>query len=143
VADKKPRKPKAKKEIVEGGLTEPGLEIISSLVAELTTDIFVDVQDEAKQIAEGKAIFEKKYALIERLKSSVLTIEFTKVDGSTRVMNITLNDQIIGNKAKPSDEGANARLNQNPDLIVCWDVDHDGWRSFKVSSLKKINNQLV
>jgi hypothetical protein len=69
--------------------------------------------------------------LVQRMKSGIVEIEFTKKDGSTRVMRATLNEAFI---PKNEREGGSGRT-QNANLMSVYDVDADGWRSFNVSSL--------
>mgnify|MGYP003955706331 CR=1 FL=1 len=68
--------------------------------------------------------------LAELLRQGVVRVNFEKSDGSIREMNCTLHES----KLPPPKPGATARP-PKPDLMVCWDVDADGWRSFKLSRL--------
>lgn len=67
--------------------------------------------------------------LLESLKSGVVTVKFTKADGSERTMNATLSHSIIGNSMPMT--GAPTRERINPSLLVVWDVDASGWRSIR------------
>jgi hypothetical protein len=64
-----------------------------------------------------------KDAILVHLKSGITNLKFEKKDGELRETN-------------PNPHGG------NPDLVVCWDVDQVGWRSFNVSSLKEYNGKV-
>ena len=70
--------------------------------------------------------------ILKQLYRGVVNFTFTKADGELREMNATLSSQLIEtNQLKES----NPNPPSNDDLIVCWDTDKKGWRSFKVSTL--------
>lgn len=73
--------------------------------------------------------------LVDRLKESVITVTFTKVDGSERTMTCTLlpsylPEQYRNNAPILSEEVGN--------VISVWDVNAGGWRSFRIDSVKSI-----
>jgi hypothetical protein len=72
--------------------------------------------------------------LSELLKNNVMTVTFTKVDGTERTMRCTLLPEYLppetGNKQLLT-EGARNNLS-------VWDVKAGGWRSFRVDSVKNI-----
>lgn len=72
------------------------------------------------------------------LREEVATVTFTKTDGSERVMKCTLDPSyippVIVDESKPKKE-----RKENPDLILVWDTENSGWRSFKLSSIKTID----
>ncbi|NTU49750.1 MAG: DUF2693 domain-containing protein [Desulfobulbaceae bacterium] len=80
--------------------------------------------------------------LIKRLKFGVVEVEFIKKDGSPRVMQATLAPELLPPIAEgeESEESTN-RLKKNDggnlDLINCFDIEAQGWRCFKISSLTK------
>ena len=84
----------------------------------------------------------EKTAVIERsellnvLHMGILEVEFIKKDGPTRVMQATLAPELLppikdGEAMPRSNEGG------NPDLVNVFDVEAQGWRCFKISSLTK------
>jgi hypothetical protein len=77
-----------------------------------------------------------KEELIALLKISDLEVSFTKVDGSKRVMNCTLRESAIPDAPKTESVGLERKINNN--VVSVWDLDNDGWRSFKIDSLEKI-----
>lgn len=70
----------------------------------------------------------EKQQLVEALKKGSVTVTFTKVNtGEIRVMPCTLNPEVL------SANGIDVSVeNQNPesDLIACWALDKNAWRSF-------------
>ena len=68
------------------------------------------------------------------LTEGVAEITFTKVDGTERTMKCTLNSKIVPqviNEKEPA-----KTKTQNPDVISVWDVEKEGWRSFRWNSIK-------
>lgn len=84
-----------------------------------------------------------KYALKEQLENGVVTVVFEKADGTERTMRCTLSDLYVpqvepqmlseydGNVAKP------ARV-LNDSVQRVWDIDSNGWRSFRLDSVKQV-----
>lgn len=81
-----------------------------------------------------------KYALKEDLKNGVVTVVFEKKDGTERTMRATLSDLYVpqvlseydGQVAKP------AARQLNDDVQPVWDIDANGWRSFRYDSVKTL-----
>jgi hypothetical protein len=78
-----------------------------------------------------------KENLIELLKTNVVTVTFTKVDGTERTMKCTLLGEYVPNA------GSGQMLlqeNRGGDTnISVWDTEVSGWRSFRVGSVKSIS----
>jgi len=73
-----------------------------------------------------------KEKLKQLLQKNVLEIKFKKIDGSERIMNCSLIQEIIPisenktpKKAKP----------ENENVLAVWDLEKDAFRSFRVDSL--------
>jgi hypothetical protein len=63
-------------------------------------------------------------------------LKFTKADGTARVMRATRNPTVIPDEFLPKESAA---LKAESDQTVrCFDVEAEGWRSFRVDSLIKI-----
>lgn len=78
--------------------------------------------------------------VIMQMKSGVVNFKFEKADGELREMNATLADSQI-------DARFQKNTNPNPstnseELVVCWDIDKNGWRSFNLSTLKEYNGKV-
>jgi hypothetical protein len=63
------------------------------------------------------------------LKTSTVTVTFTKADGSKRVMNCTTCVDIIPVQYIPV--VTKTKINSDPDLFKVFDVDISAWRSFR------------
>lgn len=72
--------------------------------------------------------------LIKALVSNVVTVQFTKADGSVRDMVCTLREDSI----QPVN-GSSSRSDDN--IVVVWDLEKDAWRSFKLD--KVINYEVA
>jgi len=84
-----------------------------------------------------------KYSLKEQLKNGVVTVTFEKKDGTDRTMRCTLSDMYVpqvepvmlseydGNVPKKS-----RQLNDSVQSV--WDIDENGWRSFRLDSVKQV-----
>ena len=69
------------------------------------------------------------------LKEGVVTVVFEKQDGTDRVMKCTLSEDII--PALDTTAVKQKRI-QNPDVLAVWDIEANGWRSFRFDSIKSI-----
>tara|TARA_R110001632_G_scaffold201306_1_gene324282 strand:- start:85 stop:336 length:252 start_codon:yes stop_codon:yes gene_type:complete len=71
--------------------------------------------------------------LTELLKNTVVEVEFMKVNGDLRKMKCTKNLNSIPSEKHPNGEGVTL---VNDSVIRVYDVDADGWRSFRADSVK-------
>lgn len=81
-----------------------------------------------------------KHELKEYLQNGVVTVVFTKVDGTERTMKCTLLPEYM-----PATVAQGQQLlvesqskYENPNTISVWDVESQGWRSFRVDSVKTL-----
>lgn len=74
------------------------------------------------------------------LGSGKVTVEFIKSDGTTRVMNCTLNED-FGAKYSTHESrvGHGTSKKVNTDTCPVWDCDVGAWRSFRWDRLKRID----
>ena len=98
--------------------------------------------------------------IVELLYNDVATVTFTKKDGSERVMECTLLQHILDKHAPKienpaemeekinewvrsgiavEDSEESKRKTENPDVVAVWDIPSDGWRSFRLDSIKSIS----
>ncbi len=63
------------------------------------------------------------------------TITFTKKDGTERVMNCTLRGDMLPVVEIKEDK---APRKQNDSVLSVYDLDAQGWRSFTLSSVKRV-----
>ena len=69
------------------------------------------------------------------LREEVVTIKFTKKDGTDRVMKATLHDRLVANT-----NGTGKK--ENAGVISVTDVELDQWRSIRLDSIKEISFEL-
>ena len=75
----------------------------------------------------------KRAILVEGLKKNVMRVTFTKVNGEERVMRCTLHDSVL-----PEQPISGIKKKENQETLSVWDLDNDGWRSFRLDSIKEM-----
>jgi hypothetical protein len=80
----------------------------------------------------------KRKSIVEMLKNGVTEVDFTKVDGTNRKMKCTLNFDLIPNEWHPQD--LLAETPQDSPTIKCFDLEKNGWRSFRVDSVNDVRS---
>lgn len=78
-----------------------------------------------------------KHEIVERLHNGVHTVVFTKVNGDERTMRATLLPEYVNNGKMLLQESESKRP-ENPNVVSVWDMDNNGWRSFRVDSVKEL-----
>ena len=76
--------------------------------------------------------------VVSMLKMGPVEITFTKKDGSERVMNCTLKEDLTESYEKKTDKVKES----NPDICPVYDLDIKGWRSFRYDSVKQVKFEL-
>tara|TARA_B110000879_G_C10747204_1_gene346433 strand:+ start:243 stop:524 length:282 start_codon:yes stop_codon:yes gene_type:complete len=78
----------------------------------------------------------KHELVMKHLYTGVVSLSFTKKDGTLREMNATLVTseipEVHQKKELPNDP-------REQDNVLVWDVDQIGWRTFKVSMIESYN----
>lgn len=80
-----------------------------------------------------------KENLLDLLRNNVVTVTFTKVDGSERTMNCTLLGEYVPAPANASMQLLQENSFRGDTNISVWDVDVRGWRSFRIANVKNIS----
>lgn len=75
----------------------------------------------------------EKASLMEALGKGVVTVTFTKKDGTERTMRCTRATSYIPIEHAPKSDTSKEEVTDN---IRVFDVENQGWRSFNFSSLK-------
>jgi hypothetical protein len=75
-----------------------------------------------------------KNDLRELLRMGRLEISFIKKDGTGRVMNCSLEDKYLPALMEESE----TVTKDNPDVLAVWDIDNNGWRSFRINSIVSV-----
>ena len=73
--------------------------------------------------------------IIEQLKNNEVVVTFNKVNGDERVMTCTLQEDKL-----PPIPTAKPQKKINPDVVSVWDLNAEGWRSFRVENVTDIKN---
>jgi hypothetical protein len=74
-----------------------------------------------------------KEQILRALHAGVVQVTFTKKDGTERVMECTLKEDML--PAQVDIEEAIQKKKPNPDVLAVWDVEKEGWRSFRWDSV--------
>lgn len=108
------------------------------VIGEVTGEVTGEVAD------DGFSSIHARQWLFGVLRNEGCTISFTKVDGTERVMNCTLNKAEI-QKHRPIEEyqGSDEKKDKverkvNPDILRLWDRDKLDWRSIRFSSINSV-----
>ncbi len=73
-----------------------------------------------------------KESITEQLRQGILDIQFVKKDGSLREMRCTLNEKHLPTVTTESTK------KDNPNVLAVWDIDNNGWRSFRIDSITSV-----
>jgi hypothetical protein len=65
----------------------------------------------------------------QALRDGPITVNFTKVNGHKRTMIATLNEAFLPKKE------VDKTTARDPNLLVVWDIEQQGWRTIKVDSI--------
>lgn len=72
------------------------------------------------------------------LKMGPVRITFNKSDGTERVMNCTLQEEVLPKLEKKTDR----QKKVSPEVLPVFDLDVKAWRSFKYSSVTRVEFSL-
>jgi len=67
-------------------------------------------------------------------RSNIISVTFTKKNGEMRTMKCSLKDEYIDGEVKKS----TSIRKPNYDVLPVWDLDNNGWRSFRIDSVKGV-----
>lgn len=80
-----------------------------------------------------------KREMINELKSGICEVEFTKVNGETRLMKCTLDPSIIPVATKEDPLSQKKVRSVSEEVLPVWDVEREQWRSFRVENVTRFN----
>lgn len=81
-----------------------------------------------------------RHEMKEMLQDGVVTVVFVKKDGTDRTMKCTLLPEYLPQQGQLLVEGANRK--ENTDVLSVWDIEANGWRSFRVDSVKELRHAM-
>jgi len=76
-----------------------------------------------------------KESIRSLLKNDILEVVFIKTDGNVREMRCTLQEKFVEVYDKKTDKVKP----ENDSVISVWDLDNNGWRSFKLDSIQTVS----
>ena len=79
-----------------------------------------------------------KENMVEVLQNNVVSVTFTKVDGSERVMRCTLLPEYVPNASTNNGKVLLQENSMSDNHLSVWDTEVNGWRSFRINSVKNI-----
>jgi len=82
----------------------------------------------SQNISKGKEV------LKTLLNEHVLSVTFTKKDGTERVMECTLKPDLLPIQDENTEPKDKTRV-ENAEVIQVYDLENTGWRSFRVESV--------
>jgi|15BtaG_2_1085339.scaffolds.fasta_scaffold00619_12 hypothetical protein len=83
---------------------------------------------------------EQKEQVIDQLKAGIVEVTFNKVNGDQRIMTCTLKaDKLPEVKVNESTNKPKKVRKQNPDVCSVFDINAEGWRSFRWDKLTNVN----
>lgn len=79
-----------------------------------------------------------KQWLTEELRTKILTVVFTKKDGTERVMKCTLKSDLV----VPYEQKTERKKVQNEEIVSVWDIEKNAWRSFNITTINEVRGVL-
>ena len=76
-----------------------------------------------------------KSTILEAARQGIITVRFTKKNGDERTMKCTLLSEYLPQQ-KDIEE---VSTKENSNLLAVWDVEANGWRSFRIDSVISLN----
>ena len=71
--------------------------------------------------------------MITELKAGVCKVTFTKVNGEERIMDCTLMPDMLPESER--ERSTNPQRNVREENLSVWDVNANGWRSFRLANV--------
>lgn len=90
------------------------------------------LEQQQREYEERNELDRQRVAIIQGLRNGVVRVEFTKVDGTNRVMICSLNSKYL----PETDEVKVSTQSEQKNAIAVFDLEKNKWRSFRFSSVK-------
>jgi hypothetical protein len=72
-----------------------------------------------------------KNEIAEQARNSIIKVSFTKANGETRILRCTLQAEFL----PPQRDIEESTTRNNPNVLAVWDIENNGWRSFRLDSV--------
>lgn len=100
---------------------------------------------DSPEVAQRKTLDEKTFNVFKRwlkshLKHSAVTVIFIKKDGSERAMLCTTNTSLVPKVEESAEPKREKKINK--DVMSVYDLEVNGWRSFRWDSIKQVRFEL-
>ena len=79
-----------------------------------------------------------KQQIVEQARNGIINVRFTKVNGDERDMKCTLLSEYLPNQQEMDFTEVDSK-----DYLAVWDVEVNGWRSFRVESVSEVSPQIL
>lgn len=77
-----------------------------------------------------------RYELQQTLTNGVATVTFRKADGNLRTMRCTLQQSELPHQSGQFLSEVEGETNE--EVLTVWDIENNGWRRFRIDSIKQI-----
>jgi hypothetical protein len=80
-----------------------------------------------------------KLDLIQQLFENIVTVNFIKMNGELRIMKCTLKEDYLPERlgVESKDLIWDEKNNKSKESLSVWDIEANGWRSFRWDNLKE------
>lgn len=102
-------------------------------------DLDTQTTEEMVMIIDADKLAQGIKMLTDTLERHIVTITFTKADGSERVMRCTKKLAAIPENRRPTPVVEEVHHDNDPQLFRVYDLEKDGWRSFYYTTIKTMN----
>ena len=79
-----------------------------------------------------------KQTIKNQMHNGIVTVVFTKADGSPRVLKGTLLAEHLPKHLGDTEDANHPTRKVSDDVLAVWDIENKGWRSFRLDSIKEI-----
>ena len=77
--------------------------------------------------------------LLKDLTENVCEVFFTKTNGEKRAMRCSLREDVLPESYSKTEQPKVKDFHKtNPDVLAVWDLQNNGWRSFRIDSVEYV-----
>jgi|TARA_B100002051_G_scaffold163785_1_gene154756 hypothetical protein len=88
----------------------------------------------------------QKSDIVSALQSNICDVKFTKVNGEERLMRCTLKEDLLPDSVKSQlqqQDEAHEQPAFKDNVVPVWDLEKEGWRSFRIDSVIDIQTVML